>query len=43
MAVFSIDTQLADDFVVILTPVFDINQSIVERSLIFANESIGLA
>ena len=43
MAVLGIDAQLADDFVVVFTPVFDIDQRVVEWGFIFAGESIGLA
>lgn len=42
-AVVGVDTELVDDFVVVLAPVFDIDQRIVQGGAVIACEGIAFA
>ena len=43
VAVISIHPQLVDYLVIVLTPIFDINQRVLQRCPVFADECISLA
>ncbi len=43
MAVVGVDAQLVDDFEVVLAPVLDIDQGVVERRAVIALEGIDAA
>jgi len=43
VAVVGVDTELVDDFVVVLAPVFDIDQRIVQGGAVIACEGIAFA
>jgi len=43
MAVVGVDAQLVDDFEVVLAPVLDVDQGVVERRAIVALEAVDAA
>jgi hypothetical protein len=43
VAVVGVDAQLVDDFEVVLAPVFDVHQCVVERRAVVAGEDVDAA